>query len=275
MLSGGGTDDVRYERLQSQLWDALIADAGGCRGVPRSACFWGCRLAKLSHPVPGGLVPEIEVPGALDDQVIAAQERAADDAPVQAQASVVTWREADRAGVDDVTVPFGRDLAGGEEHEVAVDPALELGVVVAQQPVRRIPAQPCYNLSLELVDRGVVHLRAQVAKEADRRHVMGFAQRGRAWHHEPVPAAGPGKGDHLHRRPSARPGFCLEPQAPDHPAHDAGVGQRALGIGEGTARRPFPRLEHVAMLHGSTLRPASSEDQVRETTLRNRGHRDQ
>jgi hypothetical protein len=145
-------------------------------------------------------------------------------------------RECDGASVHDVHVPLGRHLARPEQHEVAVQPWLELSVVVTQQPGRRVAPNACHHLGLEVVDCDVVHLAAQVTEESHRRHVPRSPQGGRARHHQPVPAAGPGVLEHLHQDPPPAPGPCLLPQPPEHLVHYPGVGERVLGMGEGTAR---------------------------------------
>jgi hypothetical protein len=71
-------------------------------------------------PMPGRLLPEVEVPRSLDDEMAPAELRAADDTPVEAHDAVVTRCECDRHGVHAVTVPLGGHLARSEEHQVAV-----------------------------------------------------------------------------------------------------------------------------------------------------------
>ena len=83
--------------------------------LPRRA-----RLLKSAQPVPGRLLPEVEVPRSLDGQMAAAEERAADDAPMKAHSAVVTRRERDRRSVHAVPVPGRGHLARPEEHQVAM-----------------------------------------------------------------------------------------------------------------------------------------------------------
>ena len=101
-----------------------------------------------------------------------AEQCAADHAPVKAHDAVLTRRAGDRRGVHTVTVPLQRHLANSEEHQVAMEGRRDLGIVVAQQPHRRVAPQPGYHVSFELIDRGVVHTGAQIADEPHRRDVL-------------------------------------------------------------------------------------------------------
>lgn len=191
-----------------------------------------------------------------------AEQGTGDHAPVKAHHTIVARRARDRRRVHTVTVPLRRHLLRSEEHQVAVQSRGELGVVVAQQPSRRVAPQPGDHISLELIDRRVVHAGAQITEKPHRRDVVRTSQGGRVGHHQPVAAAGARVLEHVGRRPPARPGPGLAPQPPEHPVHDCGVGQGALGIGEGARRQPFLSRKHLITLHGPTVRRAHQADNV-------------
>src|SRR6516225_2869444 len=159
------------------------------RRLLRAGDDGGGRLGHDAQPAPGELPAEVEVPGALDGDAAGSRKRAADKAAVQADAAVVMRCQRDRAGMNNITMPARRYLGRAEQHQVAVYAALQLGIVVGQQPGCGVAWQPADYVGLELVDRPVVHLRPQVTEEPHGRDLVRRQQGAGAWHDQPVPQA--------------------------------------------------------------------------------------
>jgi len=145
--------------------------------------------------------------------------------------------------------PARRYLGRAEEHQVAVHAALQLGIVVGQQPGRGVTWQAADYVGLELVDRPVVYLRAQVTEEPHGRNLVRCPQGAGAWHDQPMPQARGRVLQQLHRARAVGPGPRLLPQPRQHPVHDRDVRQRPLGVGKRPAGQPLPGPQHLVFPH--------------------------
>ena len=149
--------------------------------------------------------------------------------------------------------PARRYLGRAEEYQVAVHAALQLGIVVGQQPGCGVAWQATDYVGLELVDRPVAHPRAQVPEEPHGRDLLRRQQGTSAWHDQPVSQARHRVLQHFHRARPACPRRRLAPQPRQHPVHDGDVRQRPLGVGERPARHPLPRSQRLVSPHTPML----------------------
>jgi len=140
--------------------------------------------------------------------------------------------------------PARRYLGRAEEYQVAVHAALQLGIVVGQQPGCGVAWQATDYVGLELVDRPVVHLRAQVAEEPHGRDLARRQQGAGAWHDQPVPQARRWVLQQLHR--------------PSPSAHDRALSRSRVTIRSMTATSASVRSGSVNARPGSRCRDPSA-----------------